>query len=289
MKRPGSAYMSGIAAAAGPRPGSTKVLRPPFRLYGAQRVLVGERTTIAPQTRPPIASAPETAASAGIKPPVTSPVAAGPRPSNSPSSTTTPATTKAPAAGAVTTRGMTETVPAPTQPLTAEEVTRPTLVRAEVRGEETPVSPPAPALQPPPERQPPAPVAPIRGSEPADRPRIPADELAATVVQANLTPSDKQPPSTESARESRALTPEPSSTIAIGPRATSQTVSPTPARPSTRQPEAPSVQIGVIDVTVLPSPAPPIPIAPQAPSAGPAAVSAPLSRGVGSWYGLAQR
>jgi hypothetical protein len=286
MMRAGSAYMSGIAAAAGLHPRSTKVLRPPFRLYGAERVLVGEQTRIGPSVGIAAKSVPPTAGPARIKPPAAGPMTANPGPARSPLNTSPPATTADPPRRAVTAQAVTETVPAVAQPSSPETATRPTLVPEEVVREEAPV--PLSVL----ERQRPRPdesIAPIVRAEPVDRQRLPAGEDAATVTRADLTTPIEQPAPARAAHEPRALTPEPSSPIAIGPQDTPHTASPTPVRPSARQQQAPSVQIGVIDVTVLPSPAPPIPIAPQAASPAPAAASAPLSRGVGSWYGLAQR
>jgi hypothetical protein len=287
MRRAGSAYMSGIAAAAGLRPHGTKVLRPPLRLYGAQRVLVGEQTSVGPSARRAIASAPAMPAPARAKPPVTSPRATTPGPTNSPLGISPPATADVPAAPVVTTRVVTETAPAPAQPSSVEKATRPPLVPADAR-EKAPVSPPVLERQPPPEPEPRETVALIRGARPVDRSRAPAAEPAAA-VQADLLPPIEQQAPIQAAREPRALTLEPNTTIPVGPPGTPHTVSQTPVRPSTRQQQTPTVQIGVIDVTVLPSPAAPISIVPQAPSPVPAAAGTPLSRGVGSWYGLAQR
>jgi hypothetical protein len=287
MKRAGSAYMSGIAAAAGLHPRSTKLLRPPLRLYGAERVLAGEQTRIGPSARP-------------LASPAAAPTAA--------SAPTMPASpgTRLRIPGLRLTD--TEAAAGPVRPANPITTTRPTLEREAARRGSAPVEQPVlePAVaesQPLAGQQPLEPIAAAPGAQPihapvitlepangvtgrrATPPRAPAHEPAASAARSDLSVPDEQPPAAQPAREP-VLTLEPVSTTQIRPQGAP---SPAPARPSTRQQQAPAVQIGVIDVTVLPSPGPPISIAPQAPSQAPAAAGAPLSRGVGSWYGLAQR
>jgi hypothetical protein len=289
MKRATSAYMSGIAAAAGSQPRSTNLLRPPRRLYGAERILVGEQSTIGSSARAAAPAAPAMRTSTGIESPVTGPVATNPGPASPPLINAPSVTAEVPPAGVSTADVTTEAVAGPMQALNPGRTTRPALEQAEARGEQAPVTPPALERQPSTRRQQRELVAPVRGAEPVDRRPAPAAQLAATVAQAALTEPIQQPQATEAPREPRAPTLEPISTTPIGPYSTPRTASPAPARPSTREQQAPAVQIGVIDVTVLPAPAAPVSIAPQAPAPATAEAGAPLSRGVGSWYGLAQR